>query len=977
MVLALWEGGMSPFPLHPAVAATEVFCSLCYAAHVLLNLWTFGVKQYRDKKWHFTFTVLAAAHLVLMCLAFLASKRSRTSVEAPPPAPASGTATTAGGLYEDDEDWWNCSRFALLGAQTLRPMMLISNLKTIRRVFTNVLRTAKRTGSILMLGAVVLAFYSVLGINLFNSKQVKGYTDDGDNFNNFGSALLSLFVLVTEENFPMVADPSFTQRPLVAFPFFVSFLLLVLVVILPLLLGIVLDTYAQQHAHQHERYRRKARNALLAAYFVLDGDGVEGLSRDQVVGVLTVEAGVGIDREQQAEQLWHVLVPEDQDDFVYSRSYSVPIGNDRFGERSTTPANNNSDDDNDIGKKNSRTISSSSSSSRSTHAAKDGFRMARARARSLPHGPSGGGRSNGNGGRGIRGGSDRRLDVHAFLRLADLLHVKVVESGEDGDGVEGGRTCFIAGYGDEGFGSAHGGQTWERGEGVRGAGYLGDGEYSFREDEEELEGGEQERQKLCWCPRDKRGNSDSTDNSERRSADSEGCSAEGDSAAFCPQRGLKRLAHRMEEQARAAARNMVGREWFSLMSKGIGVLLAMLAVTWTPQSQLRYDKCPLGEREEVCDKPHESEVAFLRQDLFRRLEGLVLLAFSFEMAAKVLAVGGTRLLRLHWAHRFDLIILVTCLASYLFVGVPGNRRALHVDHHPVLSDVVELPMALAVLRLVTVFPQLRKLLETMSTVAGMLMKIMVLYSCVSYIFATLGMAIFANARSGLLEPRYSFSTLPEAAMTLFFLTVSNNWNDLLYPLVDSNPLGRWSAIYFVAYMLFCATMMLDVLTGVVIEGFRVSTKGPEQAQDLGLRLASTASAGAGDVTDRPTLAHSDDGDSGGDGGASSGNSVGDDEGGIHGGVGVLGGSQRQQQQRRGHRTGARRGQLIRKASQRKYTQVKAEDMFRSEGKGWRAQGVCDEDDVRELDEAVKAVEKRLHQAWVSHVQEWGFVGESV
>ncbi|CAM9168445.1 unnamed protein product [Ectocarpus sp. 12 AP-2014] len=604
--------------------------------------------------------------------------------------------------------------------------------------------------------------------------------------------------------------------------------------------------------------------------------------------------------------------------------------------------------------------------------------MARARARSLPHGPSGGGRGDGNGGRGVRGGSDRRLDVHAFLRLADLLHVKVVESGEDGDGVEGGRTCFIAGYGDDGFGSAHGGQTWERGEGARGAGSLGDGEYSFREDEEELEGGgEQERQKVCLCPRDKRGNSDSTNNSERRSADREGCSGDGDSAAFCPQRRLKRLAHRMEERARAAARDMVGREWFSLMSKGIGVLLAMLAVTWTPRSQLRYDKCPLGEREEVCDKPHESQVDFLREDLFRRLEGLVLLAFSFEMAAKVLAVGGRRLLRLHWAHRFDLIILVTCLASYLLVGVPGNRRALYVDHHPVLSDVVELPMALAVLRLVTVFPQLRKLLETMSTVAGMLMKIMVLYSCVSYMFATLGMAIFANARSVLLEPRYSFSTLPEAAMTLFFLTVSNNWNDLLYPIVDSNPLGRWSAIYFVAYMLFCATMMLDVLTGVVIEGFRVSTKGPEQAQDLGLRLASTASAGASDVIDRPTLARSDDGDSGGDGGASSGNSVGDDEDGIHGGEGVLGGGQRQQQKRRGHRTGARRGQLTRKASQRKYTQVKAEDMFRSEGKGWRAQGVCDEDDIRELDEAVKAVEKRLHQAWVSHVQESVFVGESV
>lgn len=33
--------------------------------------------------------------------------------------------------------------------------------------------------------------------------------------------------------------------------------------------------------------------------------------------------------------------------------------------------------------------------------------------------------------------------------------------------------------------------------------------------------------------------------------------------------------------------------------------------------------------------------------------------------------------------------------------------------------------------------------------------------------------------------RYSFSSLPEACLALFFLTVTNNWNDLLYPLVNS------------------------------------------------------------------------------------------------------------------------------------------------------------------------------------------------
>lgn len=42
----------------------------------------------------------------------------------------------------------------------------------------------------------------------------------------------------------------------------------------------------------------QARNALLAAYFILDDDGARGLSRDQLVGVLTTEAGVGIDTEQ-------------------------------------------------------------------------------------------------------------------------------------------------------------------------------------------------------------------------------------------------------------------------------------------------------------------------------------------------------------------------------------------------------------------------------------------------------------------------------------------------------------------------------------------------------------------------------------------------------------------------------------------------------------------------------------------------------
>ncbi|CAM9770507.1 unnamed protein product [Choristocarpus tenellus] len=92
--------------------------------------------------------------------------------------------------------------------------------------------------------------------------KVDGYEADSDNFDTYGAALLSLFVLITEENFPMVADPSFSQRPAVAFPFFLSFLIIFLVFILPLVLGIVLDAYEAQHVLQQQLSRIKVQCAL-------------------------------------------------------------------------------------------------------------------------------------------------------------------------------------------------------------------------------------------------------------------------------------------------------------------------------------------------------------------------------------------------------------------------------------------------------------------------------------------------------------------------------------------------------------------------------------------------------------------------------------------------------------------------------------------------------------------------------------------
>lgn len=55
----------------------------------------------------------------------------------------------------------------------------------------------------------------------------------------------------------------------------------------------------------------QARNALLAAYYVLDEDGAKGLSEVELVGVLTAEAGIGVN-VAQASAFEHPLPAHDE-----------------------------------------------------------------------------------------------------------------------------------------------------------------------------------------------------------------------------------------------------------------------------------------------------------------------------------------------------------------------------------------------------------------------------------------------------------------------------------------------------------------------------------------------------------------------------------------------------------------------------------------------------------------------------------------
>lgn len=381
----------------------------------------------------------------------------------------------------------------------------------------------------------------------------------------------------------------------------------------------------------------------------------------------------------QAEQLWHVLVPEDQNDDINARSYSLPV---TTGSDHRTPAPPTA-----AGPTAGETDTSNGSSS--SYAAREAYELARSRARSFPSGPLGpGGRTQRNGR--MAGGGDHCLDLHGFLHLADMLHVKAVESGgkeEGGVGGSGGRgPCYLAGYDDEedgGSGDAAGRDAERDGDaewdgdamgfrsfpgkwgrvrnGPGGGGVPARENEGLREETDEEEddsddgeqsGGRQGGLRFCCPPSDEEGGGTTAtagEGSPGARGDVNGSASGGGlggnaSALLSNPRRLRvyRCASGVLQRARVAARIMVGRQWFCLASRGIAVLLAALALTWTPRSQQRYDDCPSpgeeGYRSGIaCDDGGGSEslVDYRREDLLRRVEGGVLLAFLAEMAAKV------------------------------------------------------------------------------------------------------------------------------------------------------------------------------------------------------------------------------------------------------------------------------------------------------------------------------------------------------
>jgi voltage-gated sodium channel len=130
-------------------------------------------------------------------------------------------------------------------ARLLRIVRIIRYLPDVRVMLRAVLHSLPPLFSVAILTSMVIFAYGMVGWLLFG-------TSDPESWGDIGTAMLTLFVLLTLENFPALLQAGMEIHPW-SWVYFVSFVLIAAFIVLNVLIGIVLNS--MEEAREIERRR--------------------------------------------------------------------------------------------------------------------------------------------------------------------------------------------------------------------------------------------------------------------------------------------------------------------------------------------------------------------------------------------------------------------------------------------------------------------------------------------------------------------------------------------------------------------------------------------------------------------------------------------------------------------------------------------------------------------------------------------------
>jgi len=140
--------------------------------------------------------------------------------------------------------------FAMLArlARLLRVLRLISAIPELRLIVATLMRSIPSMGNIMLLMSVIFYIYGVAGQMLFHAH-------DPQHWGNLGVALLTLFRIVTLEDWTDVMYTAMEMHPL-AWIYFVSFVIMGTFVIINLFIAVVLNNLEEAKAERLKEMRQ-------------------------------------------------------------------------------------------------------------------------------------------------------------------------------------------------------------------------------------------------------------------------------------------------------------------------------------------------------------------------------------------------------------------------------------------------------------------------------------------------------------------------------------------------------------------------------------------------------------------------------------------------------------------------------------------------------------------------------------------------
>ncbi|KAM8961278.1 voltage-dependent T-type calcium channel subunit alpha-1H isoform 2-T2 [Pelodytes ibericus] len=220
--------------------------------------------------------------------------------------------------------------------------------------------------------------------------------------------------------------------------------------------------------------------------------------------------------------------------------------------------------------------------------------------------------------------------------------------------------------------------------------------------------------------------------------------------------------------------------------------------------------------------------------------------FVVEMAIKVVALGfisgDNAYLQSSWNVLDGILVFVSIIDIIVSLASAGGAKILGI------LRVLRLLRTLRPLRVISRAPGLKLVVETLISSLRPIGNIVLICCAFFIIFGILGVQLFkgkfyycegletrnitnrsecTRARYKWVRRKYNFDNLGQALMSLFVLSSKDGWVNIMYdgldavatdvqPIRNHNP---WMLLYFISFLLIVSFFVLNMFVGVVVENF--------------------------------------------------------------------------------------------------------------------------------------------------------------